>query len=159
MGVEVALSEWVKVLNVRFRVQVEYDIRVLCVSRVWTLMGSVSDIPRLTNAASHVKHVQRTQHSKAMCKHADSSSTGITLTLHKHFFNLNESICDSKLVSNADVKHVHTSPQVQAEQASKQWQLCQALDFLACWDSVHNVSQCEGYRCTMSGSAFTVLLL
>lgn len=34
MGVEVALSEWVKVLNVRFRVQVEYDIRVLCVSRV-----------------------------------------------------------------------------------------------------------------------------
>lgn len=34
MGVEVALSEWVKVLNVRFRVQVEYDIHVLCVSRV-----------------------------------------------------------------------------------------------------------------------------
>lgn len=79
-------------------------------------MGSVSDIPHLTYAASHVKHVQRTQHSKAMCKHADSSSTGITLTLHKHFFNLN----DSKLVSNADVKHVHASPQVQAEQASKQ---------------------------------------
>lgn len=81
-GVEVALCEWLKVLNVRFGIQVDYSIHALCISRVSPLMGSVSDIPHSTNTASNMKHIQLTQHSMTMCKHADCCRTSTTLKLH-----------------------------------------------------------------------------